>query len=83
PGSQSATMQNALCCGSAAALFPHESHQFLLGDSVFYIKDIQDMKNLFKTIAQNPRVIEEKRKLTDKIAREKLDYRVLAARLYK
>lgn len=83
PGSQSATMQNALCCGSAAALYPHESHKYLLGDSVFYIETVDDMKNLFDTIAKNPSILEEKRAQSNKIAREKLDYRVLAARLYK
>lgn len=83
PGSQSATMQNALCCGSAAALFPHESHKYLLGDSVFYIETIDDMKKLFELITDNPNLIEEKRMQSNKIAREKLDYKVLAARLYK
>ena len=32
PGGQSATMQNALCCGSAAMLYPHKSHKHLLGE---------------------------------------------------
>lgn len=82
PGGQSATMQNALCCGSAAALYPHESHKYLLGNSVFYIETVEDMKNLFKLISKNPQKLEEKRKLSFKIAQEKLDYKKLAARLY-
>jgi len=82
PGGQSATMQNALCCGSAAALYPHESHKYLLGDSVFYIETVEDMKNLFELISKDPQKIEEKRKLSFKIAQEKLDYKKLAARLY-
>ena len=53
PGTQSATMQSALCCGSAAALYPYESHKFLLGNSVFYIENIDDMKNLFTSISNN------------------------------
>lgn len=83
PGTQSATMQNALCCGSAAALFPYPSHKFLLGDSVFYIDTVEDMKKLFTEISQNREILEEKRKMSDKIAKEKLDYKVLAARLYR
>lgn len=82
PGGQSATMQNALCCGSAAALYPHESHKYLLGDSVFYIETVEDMKNLFELISKEPQILEEKRKLSFKIAQEKLDYKKLAARLY-
>ena len=83
PGTQSATMQNALCCGSAAALFPYPSHKFLLGDSVFYIDTVEDMKKLFTKISQNREILEEKRKMSDKIAKEMLDYKVLAARLYR
>lgn len=83
PGTQSATMQNALCCGSAAALYPYESHKFLLGDSVFYIESIEDMKNLFSSISNDRSILEEKRAMSNKIARERLDYKILAARLYK
>ena len=83
PGTQSATMQNALCCGSAAALYPYESHKYLLGDSVFYIETIEDMKKLFTTISINPSILEIKRVMSNKIARERLDYKVLAARLYR
>lgn len=82
PGGQSATMQNALCCGSAAALYPHESHKYLLGDSVFYIETVEDMKKLFELISKDPQKLEDKRKMSFKIAQEKLDYKKLAARLY-
>ncbi|MEA4872634.1 MAG: glycosyltransferase [Synergistaceae bacterium] len=82
PGGQSATMQNALCCGSAAALYPHESHKYLLGDSVFYIETVEDMKKLFELISKDPQKLEDKRIMSFKIAQEKLDYKKLAARLY-
>ena len=82
PGTQSATMQNALCCGSAAALFPYESHKFLLSDSVFYIQTIEEMKELLFAISTNPDILEAKRAMSNKIAHERLDYKVLAARLY-
>lgn len=83
PGTQSATMQNALCCGSAAALFPYESHKYLLNDSVFYIETVDDMKKLFIAIAEKRELLEEKRRMSNIIVKEKLDYRILAARLYK
>lgn len=82
PGSQSATMQNAVCCNSAVALYPHKSHVFLLHDSAFYIESIEDMVNLFNEISVNTEILENKRKLSFKIACEKLDYRKLAKRLY-
>ena len=82
PGTQSATMQNALCCGSAAALYPYKSHKCLLGDSVFYIETVEDMKKLFDVISTNPSILKAKRVMSNRIARERLDYKVLAARLY-
>lgn len=83
PGGQSATMQNALCCGSAAALYPHQSHKYLLNDSVFYIETIDDIINVFKDISENREVLENKRIQSNEIAHEMLDYKVLASRLYK
>jgi Glycosyltransferase len=83
PGTQSATMQNALCCGSAAALYPYPSHKYLLGDSVFYVESTQDMRKLFEEITDKPYLIENKRAKASKIAKEVLDYKVLASRLYK
>lgn len=83
PGGQSATMQNALCCGSAAALYPHQSHKKLLNDSVFYVETIEDMKRIFENISENRQVLEDKRVQTNKIAKEMLDYKLLASRLYK
>lgn len=83
PGSQSATMQNALCCGSAAMLYPHQSHIHLLGDSVFYIETVDDMVKLFQDVAENRDLLEDKRLQSFKIAKEKLDYKILAARLYR
>ena len=59
-----------------------KSHKYLLGDSVFYIETVDDMKDLFELIAKNPQILEEKRRISFKIAQEKLDYKKLAARLY-
>lgn len=83
PGSQSATMQNALCCGSVVALYPHESHKFLLEDKAFYIESVTDMINLFNTIAYNREILEQKRNLLCELACKKLDYRQLAQRMYR
>lgn len=81
PGGQSVTMQAALCCGVAVALYPFESHKFLLKDSVFYIKDHKDIKKLLELIIDNPAILEEKRKQSYSIACEKLDYKILAQRI--
>lgn len=82
PGSQSATMQNALCYGCAAALYPHKSHKYLLGDRVFYIDTVKDMIQLFEEISLNRNILEEKRKMSFEFAKATLDYKKLAALLY-
>jgi hypothetical protein len=82
PGSQSATMQNALCYGCAAALYPYESHTYLLGDRVFYIETLEDMEHLFEEISLNRNILEKKRKLSFEFAKSTLDYKKLAALLY-
>ncbi|MCI3922714.1 glycosyltransferase family 4 protein [Paenibacillus sp. TRM 82003] len=83
PGTQSATMQNALCSGSSAAVFPYPSHKYLLNDTVFYIETVQDMIQVLESIANNPQILESKRAQTKEIACKVLDYKVLAARLYR
>lgn len=82
PGSQSATLQNALCCGCAVAVYPHGSHNYLLEDNAFYVETIDDMIYLFKKLLEDNTLLENKKRLCYKIAVEKLDYRVLAKRLY-
>jgi glycosyltransferase involved in cell wall biosynthesis len=82
PGGQSVTMQMAVCSGTAVALYPHDSHIHLLGDSAFYIKKMEDINELLNKIVENPDTIEDKRKQSFSVACKKLDYKVLAERLY-
>lgn len=83
PGSQSATMQNALCCGSAVAVFPNLSYKFLLKEGAFYIESSQDIERILQDILRNRDILTEKRNQGFKIAQEVLDYKVLAKRLYR
>lgn len=83
PGTQSATMENAACCGAALALYPYSSYTYLFHDAAFYIKDEAGMEDLLRRIADHPELLEEKRVKSYAIAREKLDYVKLAARLYR
>lgn len=83
PGSQSATMQNALCCGSAVAVYPHESHKWLLHDNAFYIMTVEDMEKLFNDIVTNRDILNEMKRKSFSLAKEVLDYKILAQRLYR
>lgn len=83
PGGQSATMQNAICCGCAVMIYPHKSHKPYLQGNGYYVKSIEDMKRVFQEIDNNPSVLKNMSDNSMKIARELLDYKKLAARLYK
>ena len=43
---------------------------------------IEDIKNLFDKIIKAPKMIEQKRKQSDKMTQNILDYKKLAVRLY-
>lgn len=82
PGSQSATMQNALCLGCAAAVYPFESHRYLLGDAVSYVQSNDDLRELLQRMLVSPHVLASSKKAAYTLALNTLDYRILAKRLY-
>lgn len=81
PGSQSATMQNAACAGAALALFSHESHKYLFGDSVIYVNSEDDIVRLLHQIINNKNIVDSYKQKSFAIAVDKLDYRKLAERV--
>ena len=83
PGTQSATMQNAICAGCSVMLYPYESHKPFLRNNGFFVETVQDMVNVFLKIESNPSIIEDMRAASYKVAYDLLDYKKLAARLYR
>ncbi|PIE24845.1 MAG: hypothetical protein CSA60_02510 [Neptuniibacter caesariensis] len=83
PGTQSATMQNAICCGVPVALYPYSSHEPYLKNNGFFVKNSQDYIDVLNEISSNPQKLLEMSDASYLIAREILDYKVLAARLYR
>lgn len=83
PGSQSATMQNALCRYCSVMLYPHPSHtvDYDRGE-VLWVKTQADMEAVFRSLAADPAQLAPLRENAERLARELLDYRKLAARLY-
>ena len=83
PGSQSVTMQNALCRYCPVMLYPHPAHtaDYDRGE-VIWIKTQADMEMVFRSLATDPAQLKPLRENAKKIARELLDYRKLAAKLY-
>lgn len=83
PGTQSATMQNAICCRCPVVLYPYKAHKPYLENNGFYVKNIEDMVGVFRKIETNPKILENMSSNSYKIACELLDYNKLAKRLYR
>ena len=81
PGSQSATMQNSVCARCAVILDDVESHRFLLGDGGWFVKDKDDLIDLLISIENDSSLIQVQSELSLKIAKQHLDYKMLAKRL--
>lgn len=82
PGSQSATMQNAICCGCAIILYPHKSHKPYLQGNGYYVRSIMDMRQVFSEIAERPKALKNMSAISTKVAYRLLDYKKIAARIY-
>lgn len=83
PGSQSATMQNAICCGAAVALYPYESHKHLLGDNFFELRNQNDLVTLLNKISVDGSLVYNMKKKSENIAENILDYKNHTRRLYR
>lgn len=84
PGSVSATLQNAVCCGSAILSYPHMIYtEGLDYGNILWAESRADMEETFRNIADEKIDLEALRAGSRKCAQELLDYRVLAARLYR
>ena len=74
PGTQSVSMQQALCSRCIVALYPYSSHEYLLNDNYLKLISSLDMQNMFENIDKENIDIEGLRLRSFKIATELLDY---------
>lgn len=81
PGGQSATMQNAMCCGCAVMLYPYKSHGPYVDGNGFFVSTVDDMRDAFAEISNHPEMCIEMKKKSLEIASELLDYEKLADRV--
>lgn len=81
PGSQSATMQNAMCSGCAMLLYPHRSHQAYLNGNGLYVDTVEDIRTAIQSLADHPAQIGPMQQRSLEISREILDYEKMAARV--
>lgn len=84
PGKVSAIMQNAVCCRCPVMLYPHpdyvEGYDY---GNILWEKDEADMSRVFRQLAAGEIDLAALRRGSVRCAEELLDYRALAARLYR
>jgi glycosyltransferase involved in cell wall biosynthesis len=81
PGTQSATLQVALCCGLPVIIHPYSSHEPYLSGNGFYVRSAEEIAASllqFGDASTRHRMSEA----SFEIGRKLLDYRTLAQRLY-
>lgn len=84
PGSVSATMQNAICCNTPVMSYPHPAYTAALDrGQFFWIKTQVDMEQVFAQVKADPALLAPMTVNARRCAEELLDYRKLAARLYR
>jgi len=83
PGTQSATLQVAMCCGLSVVIHPYFSHRPYLNGNGFYVESENDLQKVFEAISDNPQVLSNMGIRSQEIAKDLLDYRKLASRLYR
>lgn len=83
PGSVSATMQNAVCCNCAIMAYPHAPYTKNLDfGNILWVKTQEDIEKVFCALADGKIDLETLKSNSARCAKELLDYRNLAARLY-
>lgn len=84
PGKVSAIMQNAVCCRCPVMLYPHpdyvEGYDY---GNILWEKDEADMSRVFRQLAAGEIDLAALGRGSVRCAEELLDYRTLAARLYR
>lgn len=83
PGTQSATMQMSLACRCAVMLDEVSSHLPYMDDNGWLLGKRQDLLSCFQQISANPAQLKRLSEKSHGVALRLIDYRKLAARLYR
>lgn len=83
PGGQSVSLQHAICSGLPVLVFPYPSHEPFLRDNGFFVRTEADMAKRMTEIVDAPENLPAMRAASYEVAYDLLDYRKLAARIYR
>jgi len=81
PGSQSATLQNAICARCPVMVFPYKSHEPYITGNGFKVENIEEISEVFVKVNENPEILNEMKENSQKIGKELLDYNKLSRRV--
>ncbi|MEZ7172918.1 glycosyltransferase family 4 protein [Sporosarcina sp. OR05] len=81
PGSQSATMQNALCVGTPVLFKNVKSHEIYMKGNAFSIDNYNEMEIIFNNISNDNDLLKTMSKKAYCLARDILDYNKLAKKI--
>lgn len=82
PGTQSSTAITAVCCGLPTFLYPYISYEKIFDTNTFWVKDEKEIRETVEKVLENQDLLENMSKRSYEIAKNILDYRKLAARIY-
>lgn len=80
PGSQSVTLQNAMCCGAGVIMYPSPIYMNLVKENGLYVKSFQDIVNTLERLSRNPQEILDFKVKAISLAEKELDYAKIAKR---
>lgn len=82
PGGQSASLQLAICTGLPILVAPYASHTPFVNENGAFIDNAEDISEKLREWYARPAIFAEMSAASYRIARDLLDYKKLAARLY-
>jgi len=82
PGSQSASLQNAICYRNAIIAYEHKSHVPFVDGNGYLIRDEETLYNAMKNISQDVDMLISMKAKSFDIAIKLLDYKELSKRIY-
>lgn len=84
PGSVSATLQNAICCRNVILSYPHKSYMEAINiGNFFWARNEADIEAVLNQVSEGGVDLDYMRRQSEQCASELLDYKKLAARLYR
>ena len=81
PGTQSATLQNAICARCAIMVYPYSSHRTMMQGNGYYIENERQIQDALADVACHPEKLEQMKLNSLKVGKELLEYKRQAEKI--